>query len=298
MIIRKIKSLLKCLVDFIYTFIVIFRIACNYAPPLPYKIKDNPLFIIANAPSFYRQISENPNFFRDREIMCVNHLCTSELYDLLKPRYYCMMDPAFWEKPEKMDSKLRERIEKCFQELLKKTTWKMDLFIPVSARNNTYIRNISSWNSNIVVRYTPIVTYNGIKAFENWFIKKGLCNFITINVCIGALSAAMSIGYKRIYLLGADHDWIHKVVVDDHNNLVMEDNHSYEIEKKAIVLTHMDGSKEYLHELLYYNAIGFREYWKIAKYADKEGIEIYNATPSSYIDAFPRRDIFSIEERL
>ena len=43
-----------------------------------------------------------------------------------------------------------------------------------------------------------------------------------------------------------------------------------------------------LHEVYENYAIAFRSYHNLKAYTDRRGIEILNATPGSFIDAFPR----------
>jgi hypothetical protein len=45
-----------------------------------------------------------------------------------------------------------------------------------------------------------------------------------------------------------------------------------------------------LHEVIYSFYVAFRSYHEIASYANYCGITIYNITPNSYIDAFPRKE--------
>lgn len=290
--IRCIRRFFELFISLLQTIITIMRVIRYYTPKLPVENSEQPLYIIANGPSFNDQMTKHPAFFFNKDIMCVNNICKGEFYEKLRPKYYCMMDPGFWEDDEKLRDEVKILREQCFRDLVKKTSWKMSLIIPRYAKSNSVISSLSHRNKNISILYTPVVTYQGFKRLKHYFLKLGLCNFYTINVCIGALSAAMAMGYKKIYLLGAEHDWCHKVEVDEENNLVMEDNHSYEMSSKKIVLKHMDGTKEYLHELLKYNSIGFQEYCSIEKYAKKEGIQIFNATPGSFIDAFRRVNIF------
>lgn len=44
-----------------------------------------------------------------------------------------------------------------------------------------------------------------------------------------------------------------------------------------------------LHQILESFRVAFESYHRIARYARRAGVNIYNATPGSYIDAFERK---------
>ena len=45
------------------------------------------------------------------------------------------------------------------------------------------------------------------------------------NVLVAAIYISLNLGYKNIYLLGADHSWAHDVSVNDDNQLCLNDRH-------------------------------------------------------------------------
>lgn len=94
-----------------------------------------------------------------------------------------------------------------------------------------------------------------------------------------ALCLALYSGATEIYLLGADHDWI----------LHIGESHHFYDEKKSTLM--QQGYKEWTTPL----EAQFESYlnlWKvyrgIKEYADAREIKIYNATPGSLLDVFPK----------
>lgn len=100
-----------------------------------------------------------------------------------------------------------------------------------------------------------------------------------------AMYLAIYTGVKEIYLLGVDHDWILHVG---------ESRHFYEESKSALM---KGGYKEWSQPL----EVSFQAYinlWRVYKgikeYADAHGVKIYNATPGSLLDVFPRVKLESV----
>ena len=46
-----------------------------------------------------------------------------------------------------------------------------------------------------------------------------------------------------------------------------------------------------LHEIIYSFYVAFKAYFAVERFARRCGAVIYNSTPGSFIDAFPRREI-------
>ena len=111
------------------------------------------------------------------------------------------------------------------------------------------------------------------------------------NVLIVAIMVAMKMGYRTIYLTGADHSWTRTLEVDDDNTVVSIQPHFYKDndEEHARVASVYKNIR--LHQLLLSFHIAFKAYFTIARYAAHRGVEIYNSTPASFIDAFPRRPL-------
>ena len=104
-------------------------------------------------------------------------------------------------------------------------------------------------------------------------------------------------GYRQIYIVGADHSWTRTLDVDSENRVVSVQPHFYkEDEKERQRVTALYKTIP-LHQMLESLTTAFRSYHVIADYANRAGYEIYNSTPQSFIDAFPRRPITDCEAR-
>ncbi len=98
-----------------------------------------------------------------------------------------------------------------------------------------------------------------------------------------AIYLALFLGVKEINLLGVDHDWILHI---------KETRHFYD--EKESVLTQNNYNEWEGHdlevELRSYLSL-WQKYKKIRSYASKNGVNIYNATPGSLLDVFPKKNL-------
>ncbi|MEF9923923.1 MAG: hypothetical protein RR854_05035, partial [Muribaculaceae bacterium] len=87
------------------------------------------------------------------------------------------------------------------------------------------------------------------------------------------------------------HSWTRTISVNDNNEVVSIQPHFYkeeDTEKKRVNTEYM---KYPLYKIMYSFYIAFKSYFTIKRYADKIGATIWNITPGSFIDAFPRKNI-------
>ena len=91
----------------------------------------------------------------------------------------------------------------------------------------------------------------------------------------------INMGYKQIYLYGAEFSWTKNIDVDPENNKVfLNDSHFYN--KTDIVYYNNGWYKWYLEAVV--EMLDGTE--RIASYADEMKVKIFNRTKGSFIDAF------------
>jgi hypothetical protein len=101
------------------------------------------------------------------------------------------------------------------------------------------------------------------------------------SVPILALTIALSMGFKEIYLLGADHDWfVKKEYVYFYEPTVLKDKDSAVGENGIIESTLLDDLP--MIEKLW------SQYRAVRHIAEANGVSIYNATAGGMLDEFPR----------
>lgn len=238
----------------------------------------NELLILGNGPSLRKLLDEKRDFIRDKDLMVVNFSSTSADYTEIQPTYYLLMDPAFFENDATM--------EKVFFPMVEKTSWKMKLFVPVTARRQKKWQNILSRNSNIEIRYFNPTPVEGYKSFCHFCYNMGWGMPRPRNVLVACCMTALKLPYRKIYLAGADHSWMKEIWVDD-NNVVQEDRAHFYDKKGTTRVT----SPYKLYMLVESMAVAFHSYLYVEEYSKTLGKKIINISEGSYIDAFERMKV-------
>lgn len=108
------------------------------------------------------------------------------------------------------------------------------------------------------------------------------------NVLIPSLMLAIAMGYAEIVVVGADHTWMQTLSVTDDNEVVSVQPHFYNDGKEEQARVRHEYRNYRLHQIVESFAVAFKSYHDIANFATSRGVSIINATPGSFIDAFPR----------
>ncbi|NJL74615.1 MAG: hypothetical protein HC892_05805 [Saprospiraceae bacterium] len=112
------------------------------------------------------------------------------------------------------------------------------------------------------------------------------------NVLIPSLMLAINIGFKEIFVVGADHSWLEELTVNENNEALLHQKHFYDEESSKPEYMYRQGKRpRKLHEILEKFMLSFRAYFDIREYSESKEVQIWNATPKSYIDAFERNTL-------
>jgi hypothetical protein len=98
------------------------------------KTDSDTCVILGNGPSLNSTLEENPSFFKNKILFCVNIFARTQNYELLKPSFYIITSPEFWNKDDKIG--WYEDRFKTFESIVDKTKWDLYLIIPRLARND------------------------------------------------------------------------------------------------------------------------------------------------------------------
>lgn len=247
------------------------------SPDLPTPVR--PIAVLGNGPSLRRTLDCSRTALDRMDLMAVNFAgITPEFFDL-KPQYYILADPHFFESPAS------DNVAKL-TEALSRVDWPMTLFVPAPCKASA--TRLTSGNASISVATFNAVAVEGFGWLERLAFNCGLGMPRPRNVLIPALMTALRLGYRRIYVAGADHTWIRTLGVNERNEVVSVQPHFYaESDKELERITQVYRNVR-LHEVLMSQVVAFRSYFAIERYARSIGAEIVNVTPGSFIDAFPR----------
>jgi len=256
------------------------------------KAEGTRVIIAGNGPSLGTQLKTHLSILEKEPILCVNHFVDSPDFSLIKPRYYCMLDPNFF--LTHLSEEREKKREITFENLNRLTTWDMDLFFPLLPGQIILENYLTSPRLHMhICNIFPGFTLPGIR---NLVYRTGFFMPPPQNVLIAAIFQAINMGYKEIYLLGAEHSWLQDLCVKENNLLYIVHRHfSGKTEFTPMYKAAPKNTETFkVHELLGAFRRTFRSYWLLKEYAASRGTVIYNATPDSYIDAFERRDLSTL----
>jgi hypothetical protein len=263
----------------------------RYRNRLPYrKAGDRECVLIGNGPSLMQTLATRSEWIRQRDSLCVNYFAESKEFSFLRPKYYVLLDPGFWKRDVAECHAVRRA--QLLNIIARETDWPLHLFLPAVCEVKQDYDGASRRNPLVVVRYYnhyPVVSYWPI----DWILYKyNIATPSAQNVLLAGCYIALNLGYKTLYLIGADHSWHEEVVVDDANRVCFRDKHfwddSGEVKLLPVFKAGTTSETDTIHEFFFNLYSAFRGYHVTALYANRLGASIFNASHRSYIDAFPR----------
>ena len=236
------------------------------------------LIIMGNGPSLRKTIEDSRQTLREEDTMAVNFAANTPDFFELRPTHYILADPHFFRLPSKDPN-----VEKLWGNLAA-VDWQMLLHVPAGAR-------IPALPDNVRLQRYNMTPAEGYDFLCHPLYRKGLAMPRPRNVLIPAIMEGIRQGYGKIYIVGADHTWPHTLYVDDRNRVVSVQPHFYDDNKEELDRVAQEYAGLHLHDVLGSMVVAFRSYHEIKRYAEKRGVEIFNSTPGSLIDAFTRRQL-------
>lgn len=240
------------------------------------------IVILGNGPSLNETVAAGKSFLATRKKLAVNFAANAPLFFDLRPEYYVLADPHFFLSEA-------ENVVRLWDTFLRKVDWDMTLFVPAKEKSD----RIGSLKANGHVRMeryntTPV---EGFPAFRHAAYRAGWGMPRPRNVLIPSIMLALETGFKTIYVAGADHSWMKTLSVDGNNRVVSIQPHFYKETDKEKARVDAEYMNYPLHQIVYSFYVAFKSYHTIRHYAERIGATIWNITPGSFIDAFPRKAI-------
>lgn len=243
------------------------------------------LIVMGNGPSLRDTLANHMPALTDdpsTDTMAVNFAANTPEYSRVKPHHYILADPHFFK------GNGDPNVERLWENIAK-TDWPMTLHLPVDARKHPAMKGKLA--EGVEIRYYNMTPAEGYDAVTHQLFKRGLAMPRPRNVLIPAIIEGIREGYGEIYLAGADHSWPHTLYVDQRNRVVTVQPHFYEDNSKELDRVAEAYAGVHIHDVLGSMVVAFRSYHEIRRFAEKMGVEIYNATPESLIDAFTRKPL-------
>lgn len=250
--------------------------------------QDGPLIVMANGPSLNDTMRDSLDILQRHDTVSVNFAPLSEAFAVIKPRYHVLADPLFF-SAEPLPNVVR------LYDALKTVDWPLTIFVPrkyvSKARRLLSISKTETADNPISIQPFNFVGADGFAWLEKLLYNSKSAMPRPRNVLVPALMCGIWLGYKQIYVVGADHSWMKTISVDSDNNVISVQPHFYKddaSEQKRVDTTYRDYR---LHQIVHSFYVAFRSYHTLQRYAKKIGVKIYNSTPDSFIDAFPRKSL-------
>ncbi|MBX9852779.1 MAG: hypothetical protein K2X86_13630 [Cytophagaceae bacterium] len=252
--------------------------------------------ILGNGPSLSSVLEKNRNFLGNKDLFCVNAFPSLTEYTEIKPGNLVWLDHQFYVyKNKELLNEKRSDILKAINDIIEKTTWPLNLHLPVLAKGTSYLEEIPIKNPNVKICYFNYTIIRGFTFLRHFLFKANLGMPLCQNVVGASIFIALNMKFKCIYLVGADHNLGKNIFVNDSNEVCMLHHHFYDKDQKPIISNVFKGpgSNEKLNIAGFYSLCvkTFQTYYPLEEYAKYLKSKIYNATEGSFIDAFERKKI-------
>lgn len=244
--------------------------------------------VLGNGPSLNLDYEANPDFFSKRPCFCVNSFALTGKFEATRPSHYVLLDPAYYERQTSRN--LMELRESVFTAIRGKLAWPMTLILPQNAKAALKDHPIAAL-PNLTLLYFNTTPVYGYPAFMHSAFRANLGMPWAGTVVVAAVFAALNLGFKRVYMFGADHTWHENLHLTAENILCLKDKHFYDTTESAPSPFFEDAAEQYvftMSSLFQRLSDIFRGYMDLEKYAHHLGAQAYNLGSGSFVDGFAR----------
>lgn len=256
---------------------------------LPYTptYKGRTLAVLANGPSLkddLRHIEEEE--FQGVDFSVMNYFALDPLFCLVKPKYYCFADPMFFAADSRIDT-----VRKLFKEIEEKVDWDMTIFIPNTFLKKRFLAFSQLTNAHLTVVPVNTVLYSG-RLLRSWFYRHNFASPCIQTVAILNVFTGLNLGYSRINLYGADMTFFESMKVDAQSRFCMAYRHFTDKEEQLRLEPYVDpltGKQIKIATYLSWITQMFKSHDDLADYARRLHAEVFNHSPVSLLDAYPRQ---------
>nr|WP_321405958.1 hypothetical protein [uncultured Carboxylicivirga sp.] len=220
-------------------------------------------------------------FITGVDYLVLNRHVLSPSYEHLKPSYYVLADPHFFEHKDGV---------KIVDEIMIKTDWSLILFIPFSGKNKKLLKNKLENNQFVKPVYFNQTSMESFETINKVFYKLNLAMPRVQNVLVASIFLSIYLKYKTIELYGVEHSWTKYLFVNNENEVYLDNTHFFDTKKSAPKSwKEIQGKSAKLHEVLRMYAKMFESYHSLQTLAECNKTKIVNMTKGSFIDAFVKK---------
>ena len=251
------------------------------------KTMKSDVIVLANGPSLRQDLDKYESKISLCNTIAVNLFVLTEDFIRIKPDYYIFLDVVFLKKDTlPRVAEVREKMLLAFKQNLK---WEMVLLLPAEGRNSFFHKQLLEVNLPVKFVFFNRTSIYGLTGISHCIYSRGWGMPPPQNVLIGALMAAIHIGFQKIYVLGADHSWLQEISIDEKGVMLINDKHFYNPEGKKLPKHHGESLEQFkIHQYLNELSRTFKSHIMVQDFAKKKSVEIINASSISYIDAYKK----------
>jgi hypothetical protein len=288
------KSFLRNIESIIDILVAIIYVNLRYNFNKYYRNSNDELIVLGNGPSLKAFLNNNLDQILSHDIICCNEFAQSDYFEVLKPKYYVFIDPAYWR--DTTDIEFNENLLYTFNSIKDKTQWPMVIFMKSAGRKKNHFKDLPHLNSNIKIEYIYTNSVDANINLQHFLYKNNVAMPPLYNVLGVCIFLGINMGYKNIKILGADHSWHKDLIVKPDNILYLKNSHFYdktEIEDKPFYVDSYMEETFRMHEILLALSFTFKGYHSIRAYSEYMNTNILNLTIDSSIDAFEKPSLFN-----
>lgn len=251
------------------------------------------LFVLANGPSFAVDYPKYKDDVAKSDAAAMNFFAVAPLFKEIRPNLYFLADPLFFASFSDLENDRRgdqrRRMEDLCTALVEGVTWKMAMVVPDFARDSDFIGRISQ-NRNIdVLFYNSRHGMDWTTHLEMWLTKRQMISPPPQTVANLAVGLGVVMGYREVWLLGADTSMHTMMRVDQSTNeLYLENSHFYGSKRERVVKSGVVDNPATVSSWLSSISRMFFGYERIRAFADYCGVRVVNASSFSWIDSLER----------
>ncbi len=246
-------------------------------------------YILGNGPSLLNEFLILEDTLAREQTFVVNNFAKSEHYSKIKPAFYVLLDPIFFDDRAILDNGFEVNARAIIDIILQKTTW--PLKIVVASEGCEFLKNRFKTNPNISVYGFNTFSLDTDTKLDYLFYSRFYAAPHIQNVIVGTIFLAVNLGFKEINVLGFDHSWTEELKVNAKNEVCLISKHFYDegVKYELAPFYKLYGGVYKMHEALFIYAKMFYGYHVLNRYARYKSVKIYNCTAGSYVDAFERK---------
>jgi hypothetical protein len=283
-LVKNIVYFLKNGFEFIFFLIRLLRIRF-YRTPLVME-RSGVVAVLANGPSLKEKLNDLvlSSYQEYSDYIVLNYFALDENFFLLKPKYYCLADPMFFQTSHREID-----VKRLYSILENKVDWDMILYVPVHLYNK-FIKYSEIKNKYLYVIKVNTLPYKGFEGLRYFFYKKGFSAPEVQTVANLAIYVGLNSGFEQLDLYGVDHTFFESLCVNGDNQLCNKQLHFYGSEEAVLkpIIRNDNDAVFKVSDYLYAVMNMFRSHDFLAKYSEYLGVEVINCTENSMIDSYKR----------